>query len=76
MALSAGNMTTCSLCQKGITFAGGSLGPLLGPIIDQASGTPHYCHRLCALWSGEVFETEHGTLRCVLAAIKRGRTLR
>ena len=67
---------SCAFCGKGASYEGGSLGPLLGPINDRSSGQAHFCHRLCAIWSGEVFETEHGTLRCVLAAIRRGRTLR
>ena len=33
-------------------------------------------HRLCAVWSPEVYQTMEGTLRCVTAALRRGRTIK
>lgn len=68
----------CALCgeagdQKELTSIGGvlqSIGPLLGPFQHKT-----YVHRLCALWSPEVYH-ENDKMRNVLAAVKRGRSLR
>ncbi|KAK9815637.1 hypothetical protein WJX72_007259 [[Myrmecia] bisecta] len=66
----------CALCDKQQTFESGSLGTLLGPVGEDAAGLPIFVHRLCALWSPEVYQTDQGTLRCVMAAVKRGRAMR
>ena len=63
---------TCALCGEGAAFASGSLGPFLGPL----GSSSLYCHRLCALWSPEVYQTDEGSLRCLQAAVKRGRAMR
>ncbi|GAX79023.1 hypothetical protein CEUSTIGMA_g6463.t1 [Chlamydomonas eustigma] len=62
------SLESCSLCHDGSTLT--HLGKILGPL----SGS--YVHQLCALWSPEVYETEEGTLRGVLAAIRRGRQIK
>ncbi|KAL4451600.1 hypothetical protein ABPG75_007262 [Micractinium tetrahymenae] len=69
--------SSCALCSQPAAAAA-NLGPLLGPIRDAKNPAADelYVHRLCALWSPEVFETDHGTLRNVLAAIKRGRLMK
>ncbi|KAL4856200.1 putative AAA domain-containing protein [Chlorella vulgaris] len=67
---------SCAFCAQPAAAAV-NLGPLLGPIRNSqnAASDELYAHRLCALWSSEVFETDRGTLRNVLAAIKRGRLM-
>ena len=72
----------CALCHRGAEAArrplllGGvlaSCGPLLGPFHDGRQGRV-YVHRLCALWSPEVFQ-DGDRLRNVMAAVRRGRQL-
>ncbi|QDZ21376.1 Tat-binding 7-like protein [Chloropicon primus] len=60
-------------CTRELTSIGGvlqSIGPLLGPFQHDT-----YVHRLCALWSPEVFH-ENDKIRNVMAAVKRGKKLR
>ena len=70
----------CALCgssddfAKEVTSIGGvlqSIGPLLGPFGDNDT----HVHRLCALWSPEVYH-ENDKIRNVLAAVRRGRGLK
>lgn len=70
-------MNACALCGHDEAFSGGCLGPLLGPVAtDQQTGIEYHVHRLCAVWSPEVYQTNEGTLRCVTAALRRGRTIK
>ncbi|CAK0741288.1 hypothetical protein CVIRNUC_001313 [Coccomyxa viridis] len=70
-------MNACAFCGHDAAFSGGCLGPLLGPVAtDQQTGSEYYVHRLCAVWSPEVYQTMEGTLRCVTAALRRGRTIK
>ena len=66
---------SCELCGHTTAYDRGCLGPLLGPV-QTGAGPLAFVHRVCALWSPEVYQTEQGTLRFVKAAIKRGRTIR
>lgn len=70
-------MNACAFCGHDAAFSGGCLGPLLGPVAtDQQTGKEYHVHRLCAVWSPEVYQTVEGTLRCVTAALRRGRTIK
>jgi hypothetical protein len=64
----------CCLCSGHADASG--LGPLLGPVVLSRSGDVAYIHRLCALWSPEVYQTDEGTLKCVVQAIRRGRLMK
>ena len=46
----------CALCLHGSDYCDGTLGPLLGPLNDVATGKDLFVHRYCALWSPEVIE--------------------
>ena len=68
----------CALCGEGgdegtvVSFGGvlSQVGPMLGPFQHNT-----YVHRLCALWSPEVYQ-EGNKMRNVMAAVRRGRSLR
>jgi hypothetical protein len=64
----------CCLCGSHADAA--CLGPLLGPVVLSKSGDAAHVHRLCALWSPEVYQTDEGTLKCVVQAIRRGRLMK
>lgn len=60
-------------CASELMSIGGvlqSIGPLLGPF-----GHDTYVHRLCALWSPEVYH-ENDKIRNVMAAVRRGKQLK
>lgn len=43
---------------------------------DRATGQAIFVHRLCAIWSPEVYQTDEGTVKNILTAMKRGRAIR
>ncbi|KAL6765383.1 hypothetical protein V8C86DRAFT_2458495 [Haematococcus lacustris] len=65
-------LAKCALCEN---KAQNLLGPLLGPL-PGFGGSDTWCHRLCALWSPEVYQSEDGLLMQVSAAVRRGRAMK
>ncbi len=66
----------CALCGGFAHAHGGVLGALVGPFnTGSASAAASTCfvHRLCALWAPEVHEDDHGRLKNVGTAVRRGR---
>eukprot|EP00884_Botryococcus_braunii_P015398 jgi/Botrbrau1/2541/Bobra.0079s0028.1 len=66
----------CAFCKGTSADATHALGVLIGPIAGDTTRDELFVHRMCALWSAEVYQTEHGTLRNVLAAVKRSKGIR
>jgi hypothetical protein len=79
LADSATTKDVCAFCGKhnGTPNADGTLeGDLLFPPFRGSDGKPVWVHAQCALFSAEVHGEREGDLYNVLAAIKRGRSLK
>jgi hypothetical protein len=79
LADSATSNDVCAFCGKhhGTPNADGTLeGDLLFPPFRGSDGKPVWVHAQCALFSAEVHGEREGDLYNVLAAVKRGRSLK
>eukprot|EP00798_Chlamydomonas_sp_ICE-L_P026836 gene26836-4434_t len=56
----------CAFCGEGDKAHGGSLGPMLGPLTVGSGGDSLYVHRLCALWTPEMYQSDSRQLRLIL----------